>query len=116
VKTQGRNGSGEFISPSCSNSVIGHESISIMPRERNPILTENFENGFPHGLLDFCTGASLLGVGSGSSGGLSSGREDGFRRRLMAARLPLRPRRLVQCPVALDHHRPGARTVAESQA
>jgi hypothetical protein len=53
---------------------------------------------------------------SGPSSGLSSGREDGFRRRLMAARLPLRPRRLAQGPVGLDHHRPGARTVAEGQA
>jgi hypothetical protein len=38
------------------------------------------------------------------------------RASILRIRLPLRPPRLVQCPVALDHHRPGARTVAESQA
>ena len=33
-----------------------------------------------------------------------------------ATRSPLRQRRLAQGPVALDHHRPSARTVAKGQS
>jgi hypothetical protein len=54
VKTQGRYGYGESISPSRSSLVIGRESISVMPRERNSILSANFESGFSHALLEFC--------------------------------------------------------------
>jgi hypothetical protein len=43
----------------------------------------------------------------------SLGRKDDFRRWQVGYQSPLRPRRLAQGPVALDHHRPGARTVAE---
>jgi hypothetical protein len=60
VKTQDRNGSGESISPSRSNLVIGRESISVMPRERNPILSANFESEFPHGLQELRTKSGSL--------------------------------------------------------
>jgi Fic family protein len=39
---------------------IGRESIPVMPRERNPILSANFESGSPHGLQDFCIAASSV--------------------------------------------------------
>jgi hypothetical protein len=42
--------------------------------------------------------------------------EDGFGKLAGGYRSPLRLRRLAQGPVALDHHRPGARTVADGQA
>jgi hypothetical protein len=46
----------------------------------------------------------------------SAGQKHAMGQSIYVFRLPLRPRRLAQGSVALDHHRPGARTVAKGQA